>query len=648
MMTPLPSNLAGARSTPRGRLLPSCLRVFYTGLAAVLSASLLTAQNPPPEDPPPWWGISDEDTVSLYWNFDNGQDPFTPTSSVLPGWYQPPPNNGFTTTSNVGWMSSLGGQQGVIGFMGSDAGSMLTEVDNDPRPDWIKLFWMQYDSPESSTGEVEPNVLQDLGQYDRALLSEKSRSLGNGWQRTTVSGYLIPQPDDETFEFSLLESAGTGMAIDNLFINSKCVKPPPDETGDAMGDKNSGAPNINAGIPTGNGDIRCATLTEDPVTGNLTYWVAGPGASGQSVNEVYRLDESGGLVGTPIAIPISTGPTPSSPTDLTVATLSTQTGRTEFVVGVIDDRGNNGPIQLQLIESQLATFDPSRTISVSSTANIGSGPLGLTFFPPGDSGQGTFWITDQTGVATEIKQDGTVRQQLTPSANGMPLGITGAGYDALLGRFYWFSDAPTATPQGTLRVAGYEHSAYDFQPTGTKFFADLNLGSGSLRGGVARGLDVARLSTGELQLLCVQRVGSDSFLTVLNGPFSFGWSLLGRCGMRGDPPMEGATNCQITLSGVPRARFAMLWAGFSNRISNGTSLPFNLAQFGMPESNVAISFDMHTPILALSNGSVAHTLPLPPQGSGFQYVPMFFQWVVFSDSLPADIGLGQSGKTVIY
>jgi len=632
-------------ATPGSRHGPVC-RGY---LATALCAALLTAQTP--ENPPPWWGVPDENSVSLYWSFDNALQPFVPTLAELPSWYVSPPNDGFTTSPNIVHIATLAGQPGVIGFTGPGNGTISTEIDNDPRPDWIKLFWMQYDSFETSTGQVLAAISKDLPQYDRSILSEESHALGNGWHRTTLKGYLIPQPDDETVDFTMSETGQSSVAIDNLFINSKCVKPPPDEDGDAMGEQDSGGPNINAGVPTGNANISCATLTEDPGTGVLTYWVGG--ISTTNANQVFRLTANGGLVpgSTPIVLP-NPMVSPVGPTDMTVAVLPTQSGRREFVVEVIDRRPNGGGIVLMGVDTQLAAHDPLQNRPI--TASIGPGPLGLAFFPHGDGGAGTFWITDQAGTATEVDLSGALLRQLTPANNGMPTGISGAGYDQYTGRFYWFSNTLTQTPQGSVQVAGFEHSAYDFQPTGTKFFGDLTLNSGGILqpGGTARGLDVTRLSNGDFRMLCVQRVGNASHLRVLKGPFSFGWSLLGRCGMAGDPPMEGATNFNVTLSGVRHARFAMLYAGFSNTQMLGppmtSPLPFSLSAFGMPESSLSVSLDMNSTLQTVVNGEASYTIPMLPPGSGFSYVPMFFQWIVFDASLPAGIAMSQSGKTVIY
>lgn len=617
-----------------------------TRLAAFLctatwGAAFLGAQTP--VDPPPWWGIADDDTVSLYWSFD-GPVPTQPDLQIVPSWYVPPPNNGFTLSPNIVQIPTLAGHTGVLGFTGAGTGTISLVVDNDPRPDWIKIFWLQFDSFETASGTVAAAIRQDLAKYERAIVSEDSETLGGGWSRTTIGALLIPQPLDEAIDFTLTEQALASVAIDDLYVDSKCVKPPPDETGDALGQTDDTLLNVDLGSATGNADCSACALTQDQ-NGTLTYWVAGRGTG--TSHPVFRLDANGVQVGNAVQLPTAQA-APLGATDLAVARLPGPGGtRRTLVFGVLDRRAAQGDVALLAIDAATATFDPVRTIPVPGYT--GTGPLGLAFSPHGDRGAGTFWISEQGGTVAEVALDGTIRRTLTPLQNDTPPGIGGAGYDEYTGRFYWFSSAPLPTPQGPFQVNGFVHSAYDLQPTGTRFFGDLRLQNpAGPRGGVARGLEVVRLRDGRLRLPVVQRLGTRSQLVVLAGPYPFGWNLLGRCGMAGDPPMEGAANFQVTLSGVPRARFATLYAGFNNRTWMGQQLPFDLGLFGLPESNLSVAPLLNSVLLPVASGRAAFTVPLLPPGSGFRYVPMFFQWVVFDPSAPGGIATSQAGKTVIY
>ena len=62
-------------------------------LMLISAAATAQTQTPPPEDGPPWWGVQDNDTVSLFWNFDNGGGalpPPTPDFEVAAPWYVNP------------------------------------------------------------------------------------------------------------------------------------------------------------------------------------------------------------------------------------------------------------------------------------------------------------------------------------------------------------------------------------------------------------------------------------------------------------------------------------------------------------------------------------------------------------------------------
>jgi hypothetical protein len=109
-------------------------------------------------------------------------------------------------------------------------------------------------------------------------------------------------------------------------------------------------------------------------------------------------------------------------------------------------------------------------------------------------------------------------------------------------------------------------------------------------------------------------------------------------------PFEGSNNFQVTLSGVPNGTFAVLYAGFGARTT-----PIPLAPYGLDESLALINLDLWSALQApIAPGEFAFTMPLPPPGVGFSYVPMFFQWLVFDPSLPAGIATSPGGKTLIY
>ena len=206
-------------------------------LVAALGGALF-AQSP--ENPPPWWRVQDNVTVSLYWDFNTPFPAGTfppPTLAVVPPWYNPAVTQG-VATANLRYVASLGGFNGVCGVTsagGAVAADLDLTVDNDPYPDWIKVFYFQYDEFEGAAGSIRAALEESLF-YKRGIVSETSVALGGGWNRVTIQAQLYPQPDDEGIDFSFLLNAAGSIGIDNLFVNSKCIKPAPDETGDALGD----------------------------------------------------------------------------------------------------------------------------------------------------------------------------------------------------------------------------------------------------------------------------------------------------------------------------------------------------------------------------------------------------------------------------
>lgn len=616
--------------------------------AALLSAPL-AAQSP--VDPPPWWGVVDDVTVSLAWTFDNPATFLQPTTQVVPSWYQPSVTR-FANSPNVVHLPAFAGRTGVLAVTGSatpNSGTIALTVDNDPHLDWVKWFWFQYDEFEGASGSVSAAIRQDLAKYKRANVTEKVEPLANGWQRVTISAQLIPQPDDEAIDWTLTAGALATAAIDNLFVNSKCLKPGPDDADEALGDPD-GFP-IDLGAATG-AQCLAAAVTEGPAPGNVrTYWVAGIAASANQAHPVFRLDQNGTVIGSPITVGPTLAQAPFGPSDLAVETLRGPGGARQIVYAIYDRRPG-GSVLIQALDAGTGTPDAQRTVTILNFPPIAPQPLGLAFYPPGNGGQGTFWVTDQQGNAYQFDRQGNLVSTLGGPLSGIPLGVTGAGYDASYGNFYWWSSAPVATPTPGrfVQVNGYEQSAYDLQPTGVRFCGNLQLPNpGGPAGGVAAGFEVYRRANGRLRFVCVAQLGNRSVLYELHGPFRFGFNLLGRCGMRGGVPFEGNPNFQITLTGVPNATFAALYIGFSNTTYSGQNLPFSLSPFGMPESNLSVALHMESGLLPpQAPGSFAFTLPLPPPGTGFSYVPIYCQWVVFDPSAPGGLATSQAGKTVVY
>lgn len=636
-------------------------------LLPALAAGLLlgaAARAQTPDKPPPWWGVQDENTVSLYWNFDTpfpaGTFP-APTATVVPSWYQPAVTLG-VPTPNLVWIPSLAGNIGVLGMVGSgssQSAALDLTVDNEPHQDWIKIFWFQFDVFEGTSGSVIAELEKNLA-YDRAGIFEKHdvSPLGNGWERVTVAAQLIPQPDDEGIDWSFFEGAFGTVAIDNLYVNSKCVKPGADEVGNALGDVNT--PPIDLTQLTGGAECRGVAATQGPAPAFARrYWISTRAASVGTPHSLLRID--GGAVSGTTAFPDTISTTPNGLGDLTVETVVDTTGAVtnQLVYVIADQRPSSGQVFLRRVD-QGGTLIGSVVLNgfPSTAAVTAAQTLGLAFDPSGDLGAGTFWVsyTDQlgNGFAREYSRSGTPRGDVA-----IPSGCSGLGYDDILGNFYGWSRTPTATPTTPIQANGFEWSGYDFQPTGVRFCGDLTRPNGlGPRGGVALGFDVYRrrgVARAALQMVCLvdtPNAGTPTgrqWLYEIAGPFRFGFSVLGRCRMENGPPFVGSTNFQVGLSSRPRTLFAMLILGFSNTTSALGPLPLPLGLVtGWDESILSISPDVTSALLAPTTPG-EFSLPIPiPAGASLAYTPIHFQWLALDTGIAGGFALTQGGKTVIY
>lgn len=608
-----------------------------------------------PEKPPPWWGVQDDVTVSLYWNFDApfppGAPPVAPNFAVVPPWYNnPAPVTGWTASANVRHVPTLAGHIGVLGLVGTGAPQQATldlKVDNDPHLDWVKIFWIQFDRFEGASGDVAAKITQSFGGYDRAIVSETSEPIGGGWQRVTIEAQLIPQPDDEDVDWTFLESAFGTAAIDDLYVNSRCIKPRPDEDGDALGFVT--APPINLTLATVGADCLAVAATLAPTpTPQPRYWVAALAANASSPHRVFQLSNTGVVVGATVNLPSTGLAAPLGPTDLCVETLRNSSGAIvqEYVYAIVDERSTpGGAVVLRALDATTGTLVPARDVVLTGFPLIPPQRFGVAFDPSGDLGLGSFWVSAPqitTPLGSQVYEFSRMGQLLDTRA--IPAGTTGLAYDDALGNFYCFSREPLnpAPPGGPVQVNGYEVSAYDFETTGARFCGDLTLANpGGPRGGLAAGLDVYRTYGGfrdELRLVCVAEMqnGAQQYVYELAGPFGYGYSRFGRCRMRNGPPFVGAS-FDVALTGVPTSVLAMLFVGFGDAI-----VPV------LPEGVASLLPSVSSAFLAPSAPG-EFDLPIAlPNVLALGYQPVFFQWVVLDDTAPGLIGLSQAGKTVLY
>jgi hypothetical protein len=623
---------------------------LLTSLALGLITANAVAQNP--EDPPPWWGVQDNVTVSLSWTFDtafpNGQPDPVPSFAVTPAWYNNP--SPWTASNNVTWIANLGGQQGVCGLIGNGTATLDLFVDNDPHLDWVKIFFFQFDSFEGAGGEITNTIQESLQDYGRASVTKKTRSLSNGWERTTVTAKLIPQPNDEEIDFVLIETLSGTIGIDNLHVSSKCEKPRPDETGDALG-KILGVTNLSLAI----GGRRAGSLAitrGNAINPGRRLWVAVDGFTPTSPIEIVQLSSLGLPTGIVSTLQVNAQQAPLGPLDMDAERIRTSpTTWQEWIYVLIDSRPSGGSLRIEALNANTSTPSLSQSVQLIAPPFTANQRMGLAFDPSGDSGAGTFWVAGQTTTtgtwrAVEFDRTGALTNA-TLNSFDVPPETAGLTYDATLGNFYCFSANTTLSPGGTpIRSNGTEISGFDGLPTGVKFCGDLNLqpAGGVPAGGIASALSMYRTFTGvnsQIQFTCIADFGTEQYLYELAGPFRYGYSRYGTCGMQNGPPFLGG-NFDITLSGVPNSLFAVMFLG-----SDSDNTPLSP---GIQAEAVAsilpplVSSNLLTPI---STGEFAFSISLPPTPA-LAYTETFFQWIVLDTTAPGFLGFSQAGKTVIY
>lgn len=623
---------------------PRFLLRLCAGALLAQASALLHAQ----QDAPPWWGVADNNTVSLAWDFE-GPAPLQPSFVRAPAWYNPAVTS-LLPSPGIVVLGGVPGHGQVLALVGNGtprSESISLKVDNDPRPYWIKEFWVQFEANESATGSIRAKLREALSSptnpYKRADIVETEEALGGGWARVTVQANLIPQPWDEDIDWSVFESALGSDMIDNLFVNSRCVAPPPDETGDALGLVESSTL-IDLAVATGNPNCfaACAFTT---LAGTRRYFVSAQSPVATQQLLVYEV--LGPTAASPITAAIQPAPLPVSLHDLALADIP---GRGQLIFGVADERNTPGvsALTLKALNPNVvpAVFVSTADIQLQGFPAGLQPPFGLAFNPDGAQGAGTFWITERTGIAIEYRINGAPTGEVINAGEGMPLGVVGAGYDRFTGMLYWWSQRPTAGPVGPVQVCGFEHSLYNQRPTGVEFFGDLTL-AGAPAGGIATGMEVYRRAGDDLRMLVVTNIGGRSVMYEMKGPFRYGWSLEGRIGMDGGVPFRGNNTWGVTLRGVPDANFAMLFLGFSNSAYGGQQLPLYLGTLGLPETAIAVALDLQATLRPIVNGGTREPVPIPAL-PGLQGVPMFSQWLILDPTVPQGLTMSQAGKTIVW
>src|SRR5690606_21740344 len=253
------------------------------------------------------------------------------------------------------------------------------------------------------------------------------------------------------------------------------------------------------------------------------------------------------------------------------------TGAFQERIYVLEDlRQTGGTIRISALDAAgVGPLTPVTALNVQvpvSPFAVGT-KLSLAFDPTGDSGQGTFWIAGRVagGNSRAIELDRAGAPTGGAGAGGVfdvPAATNGIDYDETLGNFYCFSADTVITPSGTpVQSNGIEISGYTGLPTGVRFCGDLNIQApGVPPGGIATAMTLYRTFGGpqsELRFACVVGVGPDQYFYELAGPYRYGYSRYGTCGMQNGPPFLGGA-FDVTLTGVPNSLFGMLFIGTSS------------------------------------------------------------------------------------
>lgn len=597
---------------------------------AVLIASAAAAQ----DGEPPWWFVSDNDTVSAQWEFTTQPNlllPIPPASELGPSWYQgstiqlPP---GFT------WQGQLTNHTGVIVYSNQASAQVTAAIGNDPRPNWIKLFWMQFDAFETAPRSIESEIASDPS-YTRHNVKVDVAPLGQGWSRVTVEGTLRPQPSGEDFFWEF--AAGTGaLALDNIYVNTRCY-PLDNELpeSDALGEPTGYV--VDVAALTGNTEAEGCTQTDIPGQGER-FWVSARSRTPTAPHELFAFDAATGALvftGTQNVRPANS---PSGLRDLTTVRVGT-------VVRIFGGFANpQGLPEFHAFDPVTLTWDTARNFVVATLP--GTEPFGLAFNPDGLRGAGTLWFNDQFGNIHEVDLQGNVVS--TGSAGAV---IRGAGYDRFRGELYWFGRTGSTDPRNP-EALGVIYDVRNLQPTGARFYGSFAANSATSPNGRALGLEVYRTRTQrQTRIVALADNGSTDLLYVLSGTYRYGLSCLGDVSMNFRAPFLGVTPnlWQARLTGAPPGSGAILYLGFSKtNIPGGPTLPLSLNNFGFRECAIVQSLDLQMGTTIVNANGVASIPVALPNLPGLSQTPTYWQWVVFGNNVPGILATSPGAKTLLY
>jgi len=604
-------------------------------LTALALGSTLAAQQGP-SNPPPWWFANDNNTVTVGWEFNvpfaSGQ-PIAPTFENGPNWYT---GSTIRASSQIGWQGTLTNHFGVLATTSQAAVQVEADIANDPRPNWIKVMWLQYDVYTDGGRIEESEIAPDLANYLRHNVAVDESPLGQNWSRVTVDAVLKPQPVGEEFLWEFAPSQGLA-ALDNIYVSTRCI-PTDNEMpdGEAMGEPTGVS--VDDTAATGNDAARGCAYHRN-TAGQELFWVSATAQTGVTRHEFYGFDANTGALVASLSQNLSVVDSATGLLDL--ATVERGAPSRDRIYGVF--RNGQGLPELRAFDPNSQTWDTAGQFAVTALAGIV--PRGLAFNPDGNLGAGTLWITDGAGNAHEVTLQGLL---LRSTPTGLA-DISGAGYDPIRGSLYFFSRDGSANPTPVTAV-GTVFDVATLQPTGERFYGDLNVNA-ARTGGRSLGFDFFRRPGPRFpRMVCLadDTAGSD-ILYELGATYRFGFSCFGNISMNSSVPWLGNPSWGVTTTGAPPQSLGFLYAGFSKTMApGGTPLPLILANVGLPECAVLQSTELTLGAAAVGPGGSA-TLNVPlPVNPALSYTPVHFQWVYVGTDVPGGLASSPAGKTVLY
>lgn len=184
--------------------------------AALFAASSAMAQ----VNPPSWFNMQGPDDTALCLEFNSSTS--INVASILWNPFGTPNMSG-----SIFWADQVTNHQGVIGAPPGETANLDLFIPNSRDSHRKKLFWVQVDWYVDGNSGFGGNLTTPGG--EQIVFTDDSQvDIGGGWIRQTRNGYIIPQPESETwhFEWNGGSNSQNGAWMDNFCFGTICVPVP--------------------------------------------------------------------------------------------------------------------------------------------------------------------------------------------------------------------------------------------------------------------------------------------------------------------------------------------------------------------------------------------------------------------------------------